>query len=252
MNKLKRVHITSVLKSFSSSKTLVLAMLLIALPSQATTYNITALIPYENGNDSSVHGAMLQWQTWQPLRFGSIASATGTYDDTNGTLDATFTVTLRDKFVTASEERGIMGDTRTVHLNVSNFSFGAPDANGVALAQTDATGTLDLTGGAVYRALHNEIMVPDAVYDISFLAQQYYPSANGGPNTLTDLVQGVRLLDLWGDGFLQGSSEFIAGADFRLELTAVPLPAAVFLFGSALLGLFGVRMRKQNLNEATS
>ena len=182
----------------------------------------------------------------QPLRYGSITSVTGTYDDSTGTLDATLTINLRPKFITASEDRDISGDTRTVRLQVSGFSFGTPDVNGVAQAQTAATGTFELLGGDVYRALHNEIMVPDDVYNISFLARQFHPDLPAGPNTLTDIVQGVKVLDLWGDGYLGDNTEFLAGADVRLELTAVPLPAAVFLFGTGLLGLLGIRIQNKS------
>lgn len=41
-----------------------------------------------------------------------------------------------------------------------------------------------------------------------------------------------------------------AAPDYRLELSSVPVPAAVWLFGTALLGLFGMRRKAKMLTAA--
>lgn len=55
-------------------------------------------------------------------------------------------------------------------------------------------------------------------------------------------------ISLWGADYPLRLSEKPVGPrlglDLRLELTAVPVPAAVWLFGSGLLGLVGVARRK--------
>ena len=42
-----------------------------------------------------------------------------------------------------------------------------------------------------------------------------------------------------------GQQEFIFGDDFNIGVSAVPVPAAVWLFGSGLLGLIGIARRKK-------
>jgi hypothetical protein len=70
---------------------------------------------------------------------------------------------------------------------------------------------------------------------------------DNGPNSFTQAGGGLTYLTLWGADF--GSFTFGAsspyngskiGMDVRLEMSAVPVPAAVWLFGTALLGFIGI------------
>lgn len=70
--------------------------------------------------------------------------------------------------------------------------------------------------------------------------------ASPAPNSFDGAV-----MSLWGADFALTSGGFIPpesvpdiGLDLRLELTAVPVPAAAWLFGSGLLGLVGMARRK--------
>lgn len=52
-------------------------------------------------------------------------------------------------------------------------------------------------------------------------------------------------LDLWFDGF-DDSDNLVSGIWTAFQMTPVPVPAAVWLFGSGLLGLVGLARRKKN------
>lgn len=72
----------------------------------------------------------------------------------------------------------------------------------------------------------------------------------GGASPAPNSFDGTTM-SLWGADFVVGPSPFETvgltsqiGLDLRLELTAVPVPAAAWLFGSGLLGLVGVARRK--------
>jgi len=72
---------------------------------------------------------------------------------------------------------------------------------------------------------------------------------SNGPNSFTQAGGGLTYLTLWGADFGGSSWEgdyngSKIGMDLRLEMSAVPVPAAIYLFGSALIGLFAIRKRK--------
>lgn len=73
--------------------------------------------------------------------------------------------------------------------------------------------------------------------------------------SLSIVDQTADLLTLEGSGFLSGNAFDITGVNwtfsasavgtsYSMTMTAVPVPAAVWLFGSGLLGLIGVARRK--------
>lgn len=72
----------------------------------------------------------------------------------------------------------------------------------------------------------------------------------GGASPAPNSFDGTTM-SLWGADFAVGPTPFETlglssqiGLDLRLELTAVPVPAAAWLFGSGLLGLVGMARRK--------
>jgi hypothetical protein len=73
-----------------------------------------------------------------------------------------------------------------------------------------------------------------------------------GPNSFTQTGGGLTYLTLWGADF--GSSTFGSptpyegskiGMDVRLEMSAVPVPAAIWLFGTGIIGLIGFSKRSK-------
>ena len=60
-------------------------------------------------------------------------------------------------------------------------------------------------------------------------------------NVTTDLDTGSSFYECCGNGF---SSQYFASGSFIPTASSVPLPAAAWLFGSALLGLIGIKRRK--------
>jgi hypothetical protein len=73
-------------------------------------------------------------------------------------------------------------------------------------------------------------------------------SGTGGFTTIMDntIPLGLGFAMTAGESYtisLAGTATGV-GSDYRLEVSAVPVPAAVWLFGTALLGLFGVQRNK--------
>jgi hypothetical protein len=73
---------------------------------------------------------------------------------------------------------------------------------------------------------------------------------SNGPNSFTQAGGGLTYLTLWGADF--GSSTWGGdydgskiGMDLRLEMSVVPVPAAIWLFGTALIGFVGMSRRRK-------
>jgi hypothetical protein len=62
--------------------------------------------------------------------------------------------------------------------------------------------------------------------------------------TLTDLAAGWYLI------FAGGADGTLAGSNININVSSVPVPAAVYLFGSALVGLFASSRRKHAVAQA--
>jgi hypothetical protein len=133
---------------------------------------------------------------------------------------------------------------RTVALNTDDITLSTVWANG---ATGDFDGTVDMTtpegtGG-----------VPASL--VTFVPVNNFFTVGGWTLDLTSLTSiddGARL-NLAGDGTLSGNGfydlsvnwSFSAGlTDYSMTVTAVPVPAAVWLFGSGLIGLVSVMRRK--------
>lgn len=73
---------------------------------------------------------------------------------------------------------------------------------------------------------------------------------SNGPNSFTQAGGGLTYLTLWGADFgsptwggdYDGSK---IGMDLRLEMSVVPVPAAIWLFGTALIGFVGMSRRRK-------
>jgi len=105
----------------------------------------------------------------------------------------------------------------------------------------------DLEDGSVYGSTTISLpTISEAIIDVSFT----------GANAISDIASSigglfavggyVSSLDPASDEFLfSGTSGQLARVNLLLETTAVPIPPAIWLFGSGLLGLIGISRRKK-------
>jgi len=93
---------------------------------------------------------------------------------------------------------------------------------------------------------------PEKVNLLSFSVESVFGSDNGAADSIASANLGDNSLSL--SFFMLTNSIYelvvnydalaVKGASVNINVEAVPLPAAVWLFGSALMGLFGVSRRK--------
>jgi len=199
----------------------------ISLGANATVYNITSVL---QGNDggygfSSFHDA----NDSSPMSGPKLADITGpiisgSYNDVSGAFNAVLTVSNAGPNVTLSGN---------LLFDVSGF------------LNPSSTLDVDFDGSSGFLA--------DTT--IGFLPGDICCSGTGDPNSFKD-IGGSLVMSLWGANWDYGDGSAFnsdaplpylgstLGMDLRVELTAVPVPAAVWLFGSGLLGLVAVARRK--------
>ena len=109
----------------------------------------------------------------------------------------------------------------------------------------DNTGFLDPTSTLTI-TFNTATLLGDLSTNMVFDAGQVCCSGTNPPNSFSN-----GLLSLWGanstpelDSLFPDNNAEVLGLDLRLQLTPVPVPAAVWLFGSGLLGLIGIARRK--------
>lgn len=145
-----------------------------------------------------------------------------TFNDVTGVLDLWVDIDA----VAAGDKAAINGS-----YNVSGmFNFDLSKT----FRELLSTATIDVINGASAVG-DSYIFARGLQFDSAFQANSstVFPAAGGQP--------AVAYFDLYGK-----SEDGLRGVDIALylEATAVPLPAAAWLFGSALLGVFGLRRRK--------
>ena len=207
-----------------------LAVLLFCQNSHATLWHVDSVLSGTDGGFgfSSLHKA----NDNSPMsgnKLVDIASASGNYDDTLGDLNLVFGLSNSDSVTLTG-----------------NLLFGL---NGIlngnsSLAYTGMTHLADSNFGTT-----NGL---DASGSFGFLGEDVCCSGNYDPNSFKAVTNGggLHYLTLWGADYGSGSflgdyTGSIIGMDFRLELSQVPVPPAIYLFASSLLGLAAWRRRSR-------
>lgn len=205
-----------------------MAMLIVASVAKATVYDITAVL---NGTDGGFSFSGFHYageggsgidgdgnpQTGSELMAIPMASGSfGSYNDNTGA----FNTTLATDFITVIP---------TFTLN-GNLMF---DSSGFLSPASAMSITFHTVFGDISTAM-------------DFAAGQVCCTGLNSPNSFNG-----GLLTLWGVNntpelatYFPDFADPLFGLDLRLELTAVPVPAAVWLFGSGLLGLAGMARRR--------
>jgi hypothetical protein len=208
------------------TKGFLIAALLCSGTSQATIWTVTDVLSGSDGGFgfSSLHRA----DEGSPMSGATIAavdSASGTYNDVSGVLNLTLGLSNADTLeiigtLVFDGSGNLDGDSQVAYSGLTNL---ATTWGGIGVTAAGSLGYMD----------------GDVCCGGSFDPNSFSPTGVGDLHYMT----------LWGADF--AAANFIGdytgssfGMDMRLELSQVPVPAAVYLFGTALLGLFGFNRRK--------
>ena len=167
---------------------------------------------------------------------------------------------------------GLLGSSAITHAALVNYELtgtvdvwaDTPNDFGLNMGSTiSATGTFDdsiLSGGTGVVSFGsgsgNSMTLTVGSYTFTAADDVNHPigypelSLNGG--TFDGLNLAIEFgsfgtfdsLDFWFDGFDDGGNQ-VSGTWTGFQMTPVPVPAAVWLFGSGLLGLVGLARRKK-------
>ncbi len=186
--------------------------------SSATLFNISEVL---NGNDDGFKFSGINSAGTQITRFLS-TPVSGTYDDITGALDM------------------VLG------LDPDNFNAGGV---GVGDAAYVDPGFVTLSGNMFFSPALNSaaslttIFSDEQIDDLGLLVNTTMSFDAGQVACCSNATQIPNAFDGTTMSLL-GASAAGLGFDLRMTLTAVPVPAAVWLFGSGLLGLVAVARRK--------
>jgi len=158
------------------------------------------------------------------------------FDSTSGSCNASATVT--DGVGTASSVADISGDT--ISLNYQFATTGTSVFIGDMFASVSAEFTIGTGGGKI---IFNNTAGPNAFgeYQLSGPGVASFGEITG---ELLLSTSGLYQLEMNSNiGFSALVTPYVGG--FTATVETVPIPSAVWLFGSGLLGLIGVARRKK-------
>lgn len=213
---------------------------------QATTYNISSTLTGsqlifasdDQSSNTMVFGGTVEidgvgagnaW-TVSAAQGGAVATLTGTQSITTGTTD------LNYNLPGSSSANGIIFDNGNIDIIAGGTPYGTVDAsvdnirfdNG-STWQTLPIGGIDMSGGTING---------DGTITIAFNGLWTGPQPMGyldGPAAATQATGGATLFSSDALIYLEG--------ELTLSVSEIPVPAAIWLFGSALLGLAGIRQK---------
>jgi hypothetical protein len=106
-----------------------------------------------------------------------------------------------------------------------------------SVAINDVAGTVDIVMGS----LPPGVLTPGGLID--FFTLNFTADAGGAALITSELGFSEGVLGSWGDTTSTDITSAMVYGDTTVTVNAVPVPAAVWLFGSGLLGLVGVARR---------
>ncbi len=139
-------------------------------------------------------------------------------------------------------EFGAPGDPYFLEI-YSDGTYGAPAPTGTVDAMT---GTIDVDFSSLRATLTKNDGINTNIFDISFLALFNNPITNtyDGNSGMFDMSWETDAnVDILG---LSLDSPFVLNLKGSASVSAVPVPAAVWLFGSGMVALFGFSRKKHS------
>jgi len=141
----------------------------------------------------------------------------------------------------------VLTDAGTLHFEVGSDGL---DPAGYLYDQLIVGGNYDLQGGLLKFSLLDGIGITDLQSD--FTIGDFFRSGTAGSDTAFDLLDlamfnnlDLYAYDVLGDSWFSLALDETGGFLATASVAPVPVPAAVWLFGSGLIGLFGVARRRK-------
>jgi len=171
------------------------------------------------------------------LQAATVMTGSATFAETNGLWSGTLFAEVSGTVGNYTSTFNLVMDANTDATSsvIRDITFSSWQLGAGTSAGATSGGS---TGGDPSLALVGGFFGNDARFDFSGLAE-----GTSSASFWFDFAD----LDLTGDSIAMGLSDFSnnVASPFTLNLTAVPLPAAVWLFGTGLIGLAGLARQKR-------
>lgn len=196
----------------------------------ATTYNVTMVLSGGGGFGASLFHDASGANVMSGNTVGTITNISGmlgTYDDVTGAFFADLDVVP------------VVGTDPTSFTLTGTLLF-----DGAGVLASNSSLAIDFSPNAIS---------PMTDGNIGFLPGYVCcGSTDNDPNSFLADTNGNLIMSLWGANFSSGlpfdgtyDNKTNLGMDLRIKLEPVPVPAAVWLFGSGLMGLVAVSRRRK-------